>query len=767
MSEEEVEVIVASSSAPPAPLTLTTLEDDAVEEDELEEVIVASNFAPQALTLTTLETCNGCGLDVAADCQFIAFEDMVFHLQCFYCKGDSCGHASLVGKRFGCHEGQMYCEKDFAVVTSEVCEFCSSLILADAVFALGKYFHEDHFRCCVCGGAFASGVFHEHEGQAYCDADYALVVAAKCTGCTKPIMEGNIADIAGMTFHEECVKCCVCACSLLETNGGTQLFTHGEKLFCDRDFQMAFQHRCASCTDYISGPFFTTERGRFCQKCLVCSVCNVTLTEYSFVRGKLVCLEHEEQQEDEVSRNYDPVVCACCGLEVEVEAEDVEAANGPFYYAGKPYHVECMVCAVCATPAATDGLDMKQKPDGSFMCDSCLEVALECTSLWDIMHDFAPGEGSGGAMGAASEHNGLEEKEELDDSLMGRVRHLTRHPVLYEKGKVIGRGANSVVYYGIQRAAGTLLAVKELDVPTNAKGVVKKDIECALREVSVLTSLSHPGVVKYLGAALYSDTAACAVPDAAVAPDPRAEGVEKLALVMEFVPGMSVHDHVRSEGPLSEAVVKVLVCDVLSALAYCHSQRIVHRDIKGKNIMVFRGGTAPDQLCVKLVDFGSACAYSEPTTTDEGAEEEKKRSNQESSSNTTTTGNPEEKSGPGGLAERRSASEEDASEEDAFEGTPLWASPEAIDSIYLPAMDIWSVACVMIEALTGQLPWHEKNFQNNFRALYHISRAQDATPALPADASEDCQAFMRLCFTRAHAQRPTAAQLLEHAWIRS
>ena len=61
-------------------------------------------------------------------------------------------------------------------------------------------------------------------------------------------------------------------------------------------------------------------------------------------------------------------------------------------------------------------------------------------------------------------------------------------------------------------------------------------------------------------------------------------------------------------------------------------------------------------------------------------------------------------------------------------------------------------------------PWSEQNFENPFRALYHIGNS-DAIPAIPTTLSEIGQEFVRLCLTRDPDRRPTAAQMLKHPWI--
>ena len=94
-------------------------------------------------SLEQSKICVVCDEVIALDAQYVEFEDLVYHVKHFKCAG-SCG-LSLVGKPFGRYENELYCETDFSIVTSETCDYCKSLILDDAIFALDKYYHKDHF----------------------------------------------------------------------------------------------------------------------------------------------------------------------------------------------------------------------------------------------------------------------------------------------------------------------------------------------------------------------------------------------------------------------------------------------------------------------------------------------------------------------------------------------------------------------------------------------------------------------------------------------
>ncbi len=99
-------------------------------------------------------------------------------------------------------------------------------------------------------------------------------------------------------------------------------------------------------------------------------------------------------------------------------------------------------------------------------------------------------------------------------------------------------------------------------------------------------------------------------------------------------------------------------------------------------------------------------------------------------------------------------------------GTPMYMSPEVIKGEnpgHFGAVDIWSLACVILEMATGRRPW--ANLDNEWAIMYNI--AQGNPPQLPApdQLSPEGIDFLRRCFTRDSKKRPTAIDLLQHEWI--
>jgi mitogen-activated protein kinase kinase kinase len=69
---------------------------------------------------------------------------------------------------------------------------------------------------------------------------------------------------------------------------------------------------------------------------------------------------------------------------------------------------------------------------------------------------------------------------------------------------------------------------------------------------------------------------------------------------MEYVPGGTVADMAKVLGPMTEDETRVVCCQVIDGVQYLHSQHppIVHRDIKGANLLVTLDG------CIKIADVG-------------------------------------------------------------------------------------------------------------------------------------------------------------------
>ena len=148
-------------------------------------------------------------------------------------------------------------------------------------------------------------------------------------------------------------------------------------------------------------------------------------------------------------------------------------------------------------------------------------------------------------------------------------------------GKPLAAGNFGTVYLGMN-TTGQLLAVKEI-IPQIGN---LDQVTSLMEEVELMKALEHPNIVAYLGAE--------------VRPDPQGRGF-RLYILQEWSAGGSLAELLRKFGKFDdEKVVERFVSQILSGIGYLHDEGIMHRDIKGDNILVDADGT------VKIADFGAS-----------------------------------------------------------------------------------------------------------------------------------------------------------------
>jgi eukaryotic-like serine/threonine-protein kinase len=205
----------------------------------------------------------------------------------------------------------------------------------------------------------------------------------------------------------------------------------------------------------------------------------------------------------------------------------------------------------------------------------------------------------------------------------------------------IGSGGMGAVYKASQPEMNRTVAVKIL----HPKLANRKDLVSRFRrEARAMSHLNHPNTVKVF---LYGELE---------------DG--SLYIVMEFLDGKNLHQTVRKDGPLSwERALPVLV-QVCGALEEAHQKGIVHRDLKPENIFLCNQGGLED--FPKVLDFGLAKVT-------------------------------EREMRPGSII---------LTQEGMVFGTPEFMSPEQAQGKVLDARsDIYSLAVILYESLTGKLPF--------------------------------------------------------------
>lgn len=254
-------------------------------------------------------------------------------------------------------------------------------------------------------------------------------------------------------------------------------------------------------------------------------------------------------------------------------------------------------------------------------------------------------------------------------------------------GPALGKGSYGTVYLGIL-SSGKLVAVKYINLEIISEEVLKS----VKGEVEILMDLSHPNIIRYYGAH-YMD------------------GI--MMIFMEFAVGGSLTSIVRKFSALSEPVLQMYTVQILSGLLYLHQRGVIHRDIKGENILVDGDGVS------KLADFGSSKSLVSGAQAKVGT----------------------------------------------LVGSPFWMAPEVIrNELYGVKADIWSVGCTVVEILNGGEPPWKSEFDNAYSAMFYVGSTTDI-PAIPEDSSEECRSFLYRCFERDPDKRASAEELLQHKWL--
>uniref|UniRef100_A0A8D3ASZ7 non-specific serine/threonine protein kinase n=1 Tax=Scophthalmus maximus TaxID=52904 RepID=A0A8D3ASZ7_SCOMX len=264
--------------------------------------------------------------------------------------------------------------------------------------------------------------------------------------------------------------------------------------------------------------------------------------------------------------------------------------------------------------------------------------------------------------------------------------------------ETIGKGTYGKVYRVTNKKDGSEAAVKVLD-PIND---VDEEIEA---EYNILRSLSnHPNVVKFYGMFYKSDDLSGG----------------QLWLVLELCNGGSVTELIKGllmRGQrLQEPVISYILYSALLGLQHLHNNRIIHRDVKGNNILLTTEGG------VKLVDFGVSAQLTSARL-------------------------------------RRNTSV----------GTPFWMAPEVIaceqqyDYSYDARCDVWSLGITAIELADGDPPLAELH---PVKALFKIPRNPSPTLRVPEQWCRSFIHFIGQCLIKDFEARPSVTHLLEHPFIK-
>ncbi|XP_023207965.1 TRAF2 and NCK-interacting protein kinase isoform X6 [Xiphophorus maculatus] len=266
---------------------------------------------------------------------------------------------------------------------------------------------------------------------------------------------------------------------------------------------------------------------------------------------------------------------------------------------------------------------------------------------------------------------------------------------IFDLVELVGNGTYGQVYKGRHIRTGQLAAIKVMDVATDEEEEIKSEINM-LKKYS-----NHRNIATYFGVFIKKQP----------------PGIDdQLWLVMEFCGAGSVTDLIKNtKGNSLKEDWNAYICrEILRGLAHLHQHKVIHRDIKGQNVLLTENAE------VKLVDFGVSAQMDR------------------------TVG-----------------------KRNTFIGTPYWMAPEVIacdenpEATYDCKSDLWSLGITAIEMAEGAPPLCD---MHPMRALFLIPR--NPAPRLKSKKwSRKFQSFIENTLVKSHSHRPSTEHLLLHPFI--
>ncbi|CAD8055051.1 unnamed protein product [Paramecium sonneborni] len=246
---------------------------------------------------------------------------------------------------------------------------------------------------------------------------------------------------------------------------------------------------------------------------------------------------------------------------------------------------------------------------------------------------------------------------------------------------LIGEGSFGKVYKGRWKKSNQMAALKFI----SKRGKTEKDLANLRQEIEILRRLKHENIILLLDAF---------------------ETQGEFCLVTEFAQG-ELYEILEDDHNLPESEVRKIAQQLVRALHYLHSNRIIHRDMKPQNILLSANGV------VKLCDFGFARAMSTNTQVLH-----------------------------------------------SIKGTPLYMAPELVqEQPYNHTVDLWSLGVILYELFVGQPPFYTNQ-------IYSLIQLIIKDPVkYPDNMSPEFKSFLKGLLNKTPSDRLGWPDLLNHPFI--
>ena len=262
----------------------------------------------------------------------------------------------------------------------------------------------------------------------------------------------------------------------------------------------------------------------------------------------------------------------------------------------------------------------------------------------------------------------------------------------YQMLRTLGAGSTGKVKLAVHMRTRQKVAIKIIprarfaDPSKNRRETPVSKERRIMREAAIMHLMNHPNIIR-LHDFLISD--------------------EYFCLIFEYVDGPQLLDYVVTHGKLKEKQARKFFRQILSAVAYCHQNAVVHRDLKIENMLVDR--VTQD---IKLLDFGLCNFFS-----------------------------PNDKLG-------------------TFCGSLYFAAPELLRGLVYsgPEVDVWSLGIILYVLVCGKVPFDDKSLP----ALHE--KIKNCKPDYPKHLSPECHHLLQMMIVADPARRATLDEVKRHVW---